>query len=135
MIETAVDTVTPTVVACGGDDGRDGGGDSDGGELGGDSLVPTVVDYSTVLLTTDAAYRVGVYGRVAWLRASRQRSGGRMTQRASSTPTASCTWCRRSPWWPRQGLGGASSPLRGSIAVSEDGEDLGSSSPAAKDDR
>lgn len=36
MMTTAVDTVTPTVVACGGDDGRDGGGgDSDGGELGG----------------------------------------------------------------------------------------------------
>ncbi|KAK1864973.1 hypothetical protein I4F81_007509 [Pyropia yezoensis] len=38
------------------------GGDDSGGD---DGLVPTVVDYSTVRLTTDAAYRVGVYGRVA----------------------------------------------------------------------
>ncbi|KAK1869208.1 hypothetical protein I4F81_011689 [Pyropia yezoensis] len=38
------------------------GGDDSGG---GDGLVPTVIDHSTVPLTTDAAYRVGGFGRVA----------------------------------------------------------------------
>ncbi|GAB0491063.1 hypothetical protein MMPV_002310 [Pyropia vietnamensis] len=38
---------------------------ADKGGTGGDGLVPIVLDYSTVRLTTDDAYRLGVYGRVA----------------------------------------------------------------------